>query len=279
MNAKKVISLLGVLFFWVLETFSFSISDAQSIVEKFYRNLQIIAEEHYDSNGEDTETAYRAKTDALNLCFDINISLPNEFFQFGFRSNETFMGASAYMQRLREFSTTKQNVKYKPKIVRAKAYEEIKSSKNENSTNFYHVYVDKTISANGISKSYVDTVLICVYDGGKVAKITNLTSGSNLEESVMSLRGKAAEYFAQKKYKEAYDTYLKVIAQDNKEGDAYYRLALMSYHNLGCKNRFKNGKERRQKSYEYIQLAIKYGNYDIKKYANNVKYYMENGQV
>jgi len=258
---------------------AFSDQDARAIAVKFYRNLQTIAEEKYTSDNPNTDASMSAQETSLGLCWNRSINLPNEFYQFGFKGDDAFLYAQVYMQRLREFAFLKQGVKYTPEIQRIQAYTEIKAAKSENSTNFYNVYVSKTISAGGISKVFLDTVLVCVEQGGKIAKITNFTSGISSGESVISLRGKAAELFSQKKYQEAYDTYLKVIKKDFKQGDAYYRLGLMAYHNLGCKNRFRNKSARLKQAYEYIKLAEEHGNYEIKVYARRVKYYMENGSV
>ena len=276
-----------VIYLAVCKLFAFSENNPRIIVEKFYNYLQTIAEENYPLSGETTEASILAELNSYDLCWTKNINLPNEFQQFNYGDNSAFLAAEVYLPRLREWAVSKHDLKYRPQIINIEAYEEIKAAKNENSTNFFKVYVKKVISTGGVFKEYLDTVIVCNDVGqleksikeGKIIKITNVTSGKVNDESVRSLRGRAAELFSQKKYQEAYDTYLKVIKKDYKQGDAYYRLGLMAYHNLGCKDRFRNKSARLKQAYDYINLAKEHGNYEIKKYARRVIYYMENGSV
>ena len=253
--------------------YAFSEQDARKIVSELYGNIKTITQGDYSMGT--PGSCIKARVNAINLFYKSDIDVPSKEFQdFNFGDPRPSMEIGGYIGRYFDFSEEKKP-KIKTDILRVEALEEIKSAKKENSKNFYEVYVRKSISVAGNTKYYTHVVRI-VAEEEKISAIMDEIAIDN-SESIISLRGTAAKLFAQKKYYEAYDAYLKVIAKDYQQGDAYYRLALMSYHNLGCKNRFKNGKERRQKSYEYIQLAIKYGNQDIKKYANNVKYYMENG--
>lgn len=269
--------LIIILFLLLIESFcyAFSEQDARKIVNELYNSIKIITQGDYSMGT--PGNCVNASRNAISLFYKSDIDVPSkEFLDFNFKEPRASMEIGGYIGRYFDFSK-ENNPKINTEILRVEALEEIKSAKAENSKNFYEVYVKKAISVNTKTKYYTHVVRIVAEDEKISAIMDELVTDNS--ESVMSLRGTAAKFFAQKKYKEAYDTYLKVIAKDHQQGDAYYRLALMSYHNLGCKNRFKNGKERRQKSYEYILLAIKYGNYDIRKYANNVKYYMENGQV
>lgn len=275
---RRLHIIISLLFLCNLNLLAFSDADACAIAGRFYQCLQTIAEEKYTSNGENSDATYNAKQTALSLCYTRSINMPNEFYQFGFSIEDAFLEAGTYISYLRQFAINKHDVKYRPQIINVKSYQEIRAVKSENSTNFYSVYVKKTISTGGVSKEFLDTLLVCVEGNeGKIARITNLTNTFASGESAVSLRGKAAELFSQKKYQEAYDTYLKVIRKDYKQGDAYYRLGLMAYHNLGCKDRFRNKSARLKQAYDYIVLAEEHGNSEIKEYASRVKYYMENG--
>ena len=244
----------------IVTTQAFDENNARSLVGSFYSNLTIIAGEKFDADGSPKEAAVLAKYNSIELCSTENISLPNEFHQFGFEGYD---------------------VVFKANILAVEAQEEIKAAKNENATNFYNVYVKKSIAANGKTKSYTDTVLVYAQKG-KIQNIHNITGGgfrSGGQESVLNMRGEAARLFASKKYNEAFKMYLQIVKKSPTEGDAYYRLGLMAYHNKGCKEVFKNGRERRTKALEYMEKAEKYGNDEIKTYAKRVLYYMKNGSV
>lgn len=273
MKNKLAICLLAVMI--ANPVLAFSEYDAKNIVSKFYNNVRIIAEGNYPG-GQQTEDFVVARNNALGLCYSNRINLPNEFAEFNFETNDPFLEASTYIKRLFEFSVQK-SPKIKAEILKVQALEEIKSTKKEDSKNFYEVHVKKTIFVGYTKKEYTDVVRI-ITEGGKITEISN-ESGGGTGESIISLRGKAAELFANKKYDEAFDVYLKIIQKDPGQGDAYYRLGLMAYHKLGCKYRYSSGKERRRAAYEYIDKATRYGDYRIREYAEHVKYYMENGPV
>lgn len=270
---RRICLSLMLLFGIVTSTWAFSDYDARDIVNKFYNNVRIIAEGSYPS-GQQTESFIVARNNALGLCYSNRINLPNEFAEFNFDTNDPFLEASTYIKRLFDF-TVQKSPRIKANIVKVQALEEIKSNKKEDSKNFYEVHVKKTITVGYTKKEYTDIVRI-ITENGKITEISN-ESGGGSGESIISLRGKAAELFSNKKYDEAFDMYLKIIKNDPTQGDAYYRLGLMAYHKLGCKYRYSNGKERRRAAYDYIEKATKYGDYKIRGYAEHVLYYMING--
>lgn len=270
---KRFFIFISILVFSLNACFAFNEYDARNVANQFYKNIKIITEGHYP-DGEQTEAFVLARNNLLALCYSNNINLPNEFAQFNFEANDPFLYAAVYIKRLFEFSIQK-NPKIEAEITSVTALEEIKSTKSEDSKNFYEVRVKKTITVGWTKKTYQDVVRI-IATNGKITEIAN-ESGGGAGESIISLRGKAADLFSKKKYDEAFDVYLKIIQKNNQEGDAYYRLGLMAYHKLGCKHRYASGKERRKAAYNYIISAIRYGDYKISKYARHVKYYMDNG--
>lgn len=272
---KRTVALLLMLIWISTGIRAFSDYDARNIVGKFYNNVKIIAEGNYPG-GQQTEDFIVARNNALGLCYSNRINLPNEFAEFNFETNDPFLEASAYIKRLFDFSVQR-NPKVKAEIVKVQALEEIKSTKSENSKNFYEVHVKKTLTVGYTKKEYTDIVRI-IAENGKITEISN-ESGGGAGESVISLRGKAAELFSKKQYDEAFDIYLKIIKKDPSQGDAYYRLGLMAYHKLGCKYRYSSGKERRRAAYDFIEKATRFGDYRIREYAEHVLYYMINGHV
>lgn len=272
---RNLIILILVLLGKAISVMAFSEYDAKNIVNRFYDNVKIIAEENYP-DGQQTERFVIARNNALGLCYSNRINLPNEFTEFNFSTNDPFLEASAYIKRLFDF-TVEKHPKINAYIIKVQALEEIKSTKSEDSKNFYEVHVKKKITVGNKTKEYTDVIKI-IAENGKITEIAN-ESGGSVGESIISLRGKAAGLFANKQYDEAFDIYMKIIQKGPKQGDAFYRLGLMAYHKLGCKHRYTSGKERRHVAYDYIEKASVYGDYKIRGYARNVLYYMINGQV
>ncbi|MBQ8096720.1 MAG: hypothetical protein IJ551_11505 [Prevotella sp.] len=273
-----------ILSFSCIQAMAFGKEEARALVGKFYNCLKVIAEEKYTLENSTTVNSNNAYNEAGGLCYDLSINMPNDFHAFNYSgdTNESFLEAAAYMRRLQFFAIEKKNVRYSASNVReVRALEEIKHRNSENSTNFYAVFVDKTISAGNQSKNYVDTVLVNVesYSGGKIIKVTNNVSGVGGGESIMQMRAKAAELFADGRYQEAYDVYLKIVSKDPSQGDPFYRLALMGFQNKGCKNRYKNRSARIKQAFKFLEEAKKNGTTEIKRNAQNVEYDMTNGFI
>ena len=77
---------------------------------------------------------------------------------------------------------------------------------------------------------------------------------------------------------EAYNNYEKLVLKAPTDGDAAYRLALLTFWRKGCKGRF-NRKQARNKAINYINIALQYGSDEIKNKARNVKANWENNNV
>ena len=88
----------------IVTTQAFDENNARSLVGSFYSNLTIIAGEKFDADGSPKEAAVLAKYNSIELCSTENISLPNEFHQFGFEGNDRFLGALTYLGRLQNFA-------------------------------------------------------------------------------------------------------------------------------------------------------------------------------
>jgi len=259
------------------QTYAYGKADAHAVVSQFYKCLKIIAEEHYTYENPVTLNSSNAQTEAIGLCYDTDINMPNEFHDFGFSDDDSFIFASAYMTRLREFARKNRNVHYSTvKVKEVRALEEIKHRSTESSVNFFAVYVEKTITAGSMHRSYIDSVTVNIESAVRITNVTNSTNtGTNAgnEESIILLRAKAAEFFANGKYDEAYDVYLKIIGKDPMQGDAYYRLALMGFQGKGCKKRFKNSSARNKQSLYYLEQAGKYARTsELRENVRNAKY-------
>ena len=269
-----------------LECLSYGSADASRTVREFYSCLEKIAS---DKDKEINSQTAEALNNSLSMCIDKEVEFPNEFKVFSFGSlgdfaefkDDSFLRAETYISLIRKMAiVNREMVRYKViTISRVESSEEIHMSKNENYKNFYNVYVTKQIVVGNVRKEFEDIVTVYA-PTNKIVTIANETGGGDPSGvNIMSLRSKAAKLFSQKRYDEAFDMYLKIVNVDSKQGDAYYRLALMAYHKLGCKKRYSSGKIRREKAIEFIDKAIKCGNYEISDYARKARYYMLNSSV
>ena len=70
------------------------------------------------------------------------------------------------------------------------------------------------------------------------------------------------------RYYEAYKYYEQIISINSKDGDALYRIGLMTYYQQGCY--FSKKSAARKKVLEYMELATRYGDDTIVSKTDNV---------
>lgn len=80
----------------------------------------------------------------------------------------------------------------------------------------------------------------------------------------------AAEYYTKKNHKSAYDTYAFVTKKYDDNAEGWYRLAIMTYFNKGCKNR-----DSKELAKEYMQKALARSKGELHDKADNVLYFWE----
>ena len=132
-----------------------------------------------------------------------------------------------------------------------------------NEPTHYAIVVTQTI--NGISSKNIFKIEI------KTNKICNIKSSVCIQDNAKlkykALLAEAADDFTHGNYDAAYQKYLQIIDIEY-DGDAYYRLGVMTFKGLGCSNLTK--KERMRKTDEYLLAAKKYGDSDIRKKAQHM---------
>ena len=148
---------------------------------------------------------------------------------------------------------------------------------NEKGADNYRVMCAKyTVTYNGkTTDNYFKVV------NGKIINV-DFTPGiiSNQNQPVASvqqsvqltpveIRHNAAYYYSHGDYNTAYQKYLEIVKAEN-DGDAYYRLAVMTYYGEGCKNLFARNKDRYKKAVDYLKCAVKYGDSKIRRNAENM---------
>lgn len=141
----------------------------------------------------------------------------------------------------------------------------------------YVTYITKKYTMNGKTKTYYDKVFTFIKNGlitemintqqpGKVQTPSSSTQNLNIEQ----LRVRAAYYYSNKQYTEAYNCYEQLVKRVPTDGDASYRIALLTFWRKGCKNRFSK-KAAQDKAMDYINSAILHGDSEIKEKATNVR--------
>lgn len=150
----------------------------------------------------------------------------------------------------------------------------------------YVSYVKKNYVVDGKSKSYNDIVFTFINNGLIIGMENAADDGgisikpSNEDElSIEHLRARAAYFYTQKQYSQAYSYYEQIMKRASTDGDAAYRIALMTFWRKGCKSRFKNRQAAQDKAKEYIAVAVKYGSSEIRHKATSVRDNWENKNV
>ena len=241
-------------------------------VKSFYDNMQKL------STVTDPNTAYYISKE-MNECFyGLNISvsgipLPNDFRFFdidkkNISHNDEQLNSATYINRLSDYI-------YKSRIMRvgcsiqktelAGDQPDFHKGRLAVSACLVSTYVQKTYKLNGYEKTFNDTVYTD-YSNGKISEIRN-GNGANVV-NINSLRIKAALAYRLGRYYEAYKCYEQIISISSKDGDALYRIGLMTYYQQGCY--FSKKSAARKKGLEYMELASRNGDYSIVSKADNV---------
>lgn len=139
-------------------------------------------------------------------------------------------------------------------------------------------YVTKKYVRNGGSEIYNDLVTVS-NQSGLITEMMNVSSFEGIaqfsqmvsagETGIEQLRARAAYYYTNKDYEMAYRCYEELMERAPNDGDAAYRIALMTFWRRGCKNRFSK-REAKKVAIQYIEIAIEYAGPAIKQKAVNV---------
>lgn len=159
------------------------------------------------------------------------------------------------------------------------------SSMQKKGAQHYVTYVTKHYLQDGKRTTYNDMVFTLISNGLIVEMENSESSGiippttrPSSELNVEQIRARAAYYYSKGKYRESYNYYEQLIQKSPTDGDAAYRIALMTFWRKGCKDRFSK-KTAETKAKEYLAIALNYGSYEIKNKAANVSANWEHNNV
>lgn len=202
-----------------------------AVVEKFYETMKDMC------NASDESKAVAYRNDLMNCFLGRELSgiwVPNDFDIWGFE-NEKMISANAYSARFYQLA-------YKQKKIWISDYDiqksqlisevELKEFKNKSSSELIQTIVKKKLSDGKTTKAFSDTLIV---KNGKIQVFRNALYNGEDNVDLDALRALAASYYSTKQYNKAYQTYEQIIQLDHENGNAYYRLAVLTYMGKGCK--------------------------------------------
>ena len=252
----------------MMSSFTFDLITAQGIakatVEKYLKSFQDI----FQLGGGDVSNEFRGILGTIVCQNDLEIDVPTN----------GIIGTVKLGDFVTKFSTavkTKQISKYEYNILKNEPFfSEAAYNSAKKETTYIQTSVKVTIGNNVYSNFFLTNV---GSGKGVITKIGDkyFLSSSNFQndkkESVEYIRIIAAQNYTNGKFDVAYQKYLELVKQEP-DGDAYYRLGVMTYFKEGCANLFANSKERYKKVDEFLDLAIENGSPEISKKAKYMKY-------
>lgn len=150
----------------------------------------------------------------------------------------------------------------------------------------YTSYVTKTYTQDGRTKTYYE-IVFTDRKSGLITEMEKTEATGNIiapppasqQLGIEQLRTRAAYYYTKGMYNLAYNYYEQLVSRVPTDGDASYRIALLTFWRKGCKHKFSSRRAAQNKAKTYMQKAIEYGNAEIREKATNVKNNWENNNV
>lgn len=195
------------------------------------------------------------------------------------------MSSNFYTMKLYSMIYSEKSLKSVCNIIRTEVVEQPDQNKKmqQSGAQHYVTYVTKTYTKDGTVKTYNDVVFTLI-NNGYITEMTNVEASGNITTTsvqlgIEQLRTRAAYYYSKGMYTQAYDYYEQLVTRVPTDGDACYRIALLTFWRKGCKHKFSRKRDAENKAKEYIKNAIKYGNFEISNKATNVSKNWENNNV
>ncbi len=246
------------------------LADAREFTEDLYQQL-IIAENHYQDD------PYMGAYEQFKNKFSLGPDqiLPNDFKRISKAAGEDRqLVCRKYFELMGTLSNDNVINGLNYRITKVVPVSKPKFDKNE-SPSFVNLIVEKKISDNkGKNHFFNDTIYFHV-DIRKISDIYNDVFHNPIHEAYNNNEHynllQANIFFDEERYEMAYKAF-KDVAEREKNGDAYYRLSIMTYEGKGCKNIPK--KKRMKLTMDYIQNAKYYGDYKLVRLVENFEYWV-----
>lgn len=195
------------------------------------------------------------------------------------------MSSTLYTMKLHSMLFDEKSLKVTCQILATELAEQPDQNKGaqQKGAQHYITHVTKTYTQGGQVKTYHDVVTTYIANG-LITEMANEESIGNTttipdDLTIEQLRARAAYCYSKGLFNQAYDYYEKLVAKSPKDGDASYRIALLTFWRKGCKKKFSSKKAAENKARSYLNTAIEYGSAEIKMKATNVKANWDNRNV
>lgn len=224
---KKLVSVI--LFVAMASLFAMAVPHP-AVVEKFYETMKDMC------NASDESKAVAYRNDLMNCFLGRELSgiwVPNDFDIWGFK-NEKMISANTYSTRFYQLAYKQKKIWISDCDIQKSqpiSEAELKEFKNK-SSELIQTIVKKRLSDGKMTKAFSDTLIV---KNGKIVVFRNAQYNGADNVDLDALRALAASYYSTKQYNKAYQTYEKIIKLDHENGNAYYRLAVLTYMGKGCK--------------------------------------------
>lgn len=242
--------------------------DAKRVVEQFMHQIEFAVNQNYTSNDEvrsNVQTA-RQQIDKLlepdiagyeHMADDINDKCETNFDRYF----STILGNAIMSNRLHSYQLVSVNhigsVKSVDKDENGEPFAYcIETSQLINGTKNVKFRFDVRIQNNKISHVY----------------LTKCTNNLPVAHTTSQAHYNAAANYTNGNTSQAFNDYILAVQLNPKDGEAYYRLAVMYYRGTGCKNM--SWKTRKQKCRECISKAKQFGSPRIVQKTKNFEEYI-----
>lgn len=258
---------------------------AERMVENMYRGFITISNTHVS----DINVSY-AKEQATEYFEHPDMNAPYEFKILNYNPQHytTDVAVRAYVNDLynmfRDAKYANYSLRYEsPKATATRPPE---YTRNEAPASIAQVIVRKSyVSGGRVMAALDDTLVISLGQNMKVQRWANKTSthhiGSFSDDEILDveqMKTDANLAYDRKEYQKSYDIYQQIVRKYPEEGDPYYRMAVILYKRKKEVNPNMKKKERRELVLGYLRKAVQYGGYSTRTCADNMHYWVTNGQ-
>lgn len=260
MENKEGLRIMIVMLLSIGLGFAMNAAETPLAVKVFYGGMKTLSET--------SDPTVIAQTQ-LNMqkCFygyeDSGITLPNDFRFFDIdKKNPThynkYLPANSYIALLKIFLHVEKvmTINYQVKSnTLGGSVPELSGNRKAAVAAYVISIVEKKYSPeNEGSRIFNDTVITFI-ETGMIGRIINNSSGRSSDDNVNSMRIKAAQFYEQKRYEEAYALYEKIVNIDPKDAASLYYIGLMTYWQRGCKKKYPKRAQAKKAATDYLNRA------------------------
>lgn len=268
-----------------------ALNKAAGKVNSFFADFKTISRERQGYN------VSQIKMDIMEKYFELSSEqdAPNEFNALGFPNNyKRDISVVRYVNYFNEMflDTRFQSCTFDfdvltnlSSLVKHRA----EFTKNETPIEFAKIVVRKTYKKGySVLKVFTDTLVVNLQKMTICQWANNVSTNhiggidSDFEtENYEQMRLNAELAYDKKDYNKAFKIYEKIISKYPKEGDPYYKIAVIIYSEYKSLPQIKNYNRNKRTNLilSYLDSAVSLGGFITKKWADNMRYWITGGQL